>query len=444
MTDAAPQNLDAEEMILGAILLSEKTIEKVSEEVHPDDFFRQSHGTIFRACLAMNAAGETVDVVTLTDYLAREKLLAAAGGRHRISELGALAPSAGNAAHYARLVHDAARRRRIQTAAQRINRLATSGEGTPEELATTAERELQAAISTTGRGDFVHVGDAVGEIVDRIGEAVAAGKPMMGAQTGFPDLDSLLTGLHPGQLIVVAARPGVGKSVFVQNVAENLADRGTPTAFFSLEMSQQEIALRALCRKAQIDLTRLRTGRVDQVQLESLRRLHTEMQARPLYVEDNASLKPSELRARARRLKSQNGLGLLVVDYLQLMISEESREKKNDEVAALSRAMKLLAKELAIPVILVSQLNRNTEYRSDKRPTLSDLRDSGAIEQDADVVIFLYREETYKTVDPGESGQAELIVAKNRMGATDTVKLLFLGRRQTFATPAHQSQEEAT
>jgi replicative DNA helicase len=209
-------------------------------------------------------------------------------------------------------------------------------------------------------------------------------------------------------------------------------------------MSQQEIALRALCRKAQIDLTRLRTGRVDQVQLESLRRLHTEMQARPLYVEDNASLKPSELRARARRLKSQNGLGLLVVDYLQLMISEESREKKNDEVAALSRAMKLLAKELAIPVILVSQLNRNTEYRSDKRPTLSDLRDSGAIEQDADVVIFLYREETYKTVDPGESGQAELIVAKNRMGATDTVKLLFLGRRQTFATPAHQSQEEAT
>jgi replicative DNA helicase len=440
----APQNLDAEEMVLGAMLLTPKAIDRVTEEVHPDDFYRHSHGVIFRTIVGMHAAGAPVDALTLVAELEREQLLEAAGDRPRINELAAVVPAASNIGHYAKIVHDAARRRRIKTAAQRIELLAGSGEGTAEELATVAEHELQAAILTSSRGDFTHVSDAVGDVVVRIADAVESGNPLSGALTGFPDIDKLLTGLHPGQLVVVAARPGVGKSVFVQNIAENLADRGTPTALFSLEMSRSEIALRALCRKAQVDLNRLRTGSVSRTQLDSLRAIHQEMTGRPLYIEDNASLKPSELRTRARRLKSQHGLGLLVVDYLQLMISEESREKKNDEVAAISRSMKLLAKELHIPVILVSQLNRNLEYRQDKRPTLADLRDSGAIEQDADVVIFLYREETYKEVEPAESGKAEVIVAKNRMGSTETVKLLFLGRRQTFATPAPKEDDAPT
>ena len=443
VTETAPQNLDAEEYLLGALLLSAKAIDRVAEEVTADDFFRHSHGTIFSTVLALNAAGEPVDAITLIAALEREGKLEAAGGNTRVLELAALAPAAGNARHYARLVHDSARRRRIQTAAQKIEKLVVSGVGDVDELARWAEHELQNAIITSGRGDFTQIGESVDTVVTRIEEAVAAGKQIFGARTGFPDLDATLTGLHPGQLVVVAARPGVGKTVLAQNIAENLADTGTATGFFSLEMSKEELALRSLCRKSKIDLVKLRTGRITNVEAQSLRAIATQLKERPLFVEDDGGITPTELRARARRLKSQHNLGLLVVDYLQLMVSEQAREKKNDEIAGLSRSMKLLAKELAVPIILVSQLNRNTEYRADKRPTLADLRDSGAIEQDADVVIFIYREETYSKVDEAAAGEAELIVAKNRMGAIQTVKLLFLGRRQTFATPALREEDRA-
>jgi replicative DNA helicase len=431
-----PQNPEAEESVIGAMMLSPQAIDLVTGEVHPEDFYKPSHGLIFKTALSLAARGEPVDAITLVAELERNGKIEQVGGRVRIHELAAMVPAWSNAAHYARLVRETATRRRMIDAGAQIIRAAQSGVGEVTEIVAHAEQYLSQVTAGPNAKDFSGMDDAADTLLADITQAVETATPIFGARTGFPDLDTVLSGLHPGQLVVVAARPGVGKSLFSQNVSENLADRGTPVAFFSLEMSKRELLLRSLVRKTKIDLNRIRTGRLTEDELKKIGNALPAIKSRPLYVEDDATIGVSELRSRARRLKQKNGLGLLVVDYLQLMVNESAHEKKNDQVAALSRALKLLAKELEVPVIAVSQLNRNTEYRSDKRPTLADLRDSGAIEQDADVVLFLYREEVYRPVEVEKGGDAEIIVAKNRMGETKTVNVLFLGRRQTFASPA--------
>lgn len=438
-----PQNLDAEESVLGAMLLSPKAIERVEGEVTAGEFYRPSHGLIFTVALELHAKGEPVDAITVCAELERRQKLDEVGGKTRINELAALVPSPSSAGHHAKVVRELSRRRSVLAAGQTIADAATTYAGTAEELTQYAEQTLASASLTSHSGDFQLLASGVDVLMGRIGEAVESGKPIFGALTGFIELDKMLSGLHPGQLIVLAARPGVGKSVFAQNIAENLASRGQPTAFFSLEMTKEELQLRSLCRQSKLDLRRLRTGQITKTEYESLVTISNSLALRPFYVEPDPSIRPTELRARARRLKQRHGLGLLVVDYLQLMVPEEAKNKKNDEIAAISRSLKLLAKELEVPIIAVSQLNRNTEYRADKRPTLADLRDSGAIEQDADVVLFLYREETYTQVEAAQAGDAEVIVAKNRMGEQGTVKLLFLGRRQAFANPAREAESAA-
>jgi replicative DNA helicase len=435
-----PQNLDAEEHVLGAMLLSPHAITAVADEVRPDEFYRGTHGLIFQTALDVDARGEPVDAITLVSELERTGRLEQVGGKVRIHELAALVPATANAAQYARIVREMARRRALIAAGQEVTRLGWEGIGTSDELIDAAEQAMSAVSSTTYDGEFESMSASLTDLYSQIEKAVQTHTPIHGLMTGFHDFDDLTTGLYGGQLLIIAARPGVGKSVLTQNILENVADANIPAALFTLEMSKREVALRSVVRQTRLPLNRLRTGRLSSTDLQTFKQTLTALQRRPLFIEDKPGVSMTELRARARRLKAKHGLGLVAVDYLQLMLAGGSTESRQVEVANISRSLKMLAMDLDIPVIAVSQLSRKTEAREDRRPVLSDLRDSGAIEQDADLVAFIYREETYKQVDADRAGEAELIVAKNRMGAQDTKRLLFLGHRQTFANPARIPQ----
>jgi len=446
-----PQNLDAEESVLGAMLLAPGAISAVSDVLTPGDFYRESHGFIYQAAIELDNAGEPVDAITLSNFLdsrsSREKgsQLEEIGGRARIHELAAIVPASANAKHYANIIKQAALLRRLIRAGGEISRLGWDGLGDADDLLAEAEKLLSAATESTYRSDFEPLGDGLPEFYRQVSDAVKSGIPMSGLKTGFLDLDLNTTGLYPGDLIVIAARPGVGKSVLAQNIAENVADQGEPVAIFSLEMSKRELLVRSLSRATCIPPNLIRTGKMDE---EALRRVHAALpllRGRKLYVEDTPGVTITQLRARARRLQRQKGLKLLIVDYLQLMLGDiGGTDNRQNEVAYISRSLKVLAKELGIPVIAVSQLNRRSEYREDKRPTLADLRDSGAVEQDADTVLFLYRPEMHTTPTTTEEamklgGEAELIVAKQRMGEMTTIRLLFFGKKQTFATPTRSA-----
>lgn len=448
MTDhVPPQNLDAEESVLGAMMMPAKhTIANVAEVVRPEDFYRESHGRIFRTAVELDARGEPVDAVTLAGELEARGWLADVGGKARIAELASLAPATANAARYAHLVREAAQRRQLIAAGKAIADLGMSGIGTTGELLDQAERQMAEATQSALSGDFTTITEG-DDLIAQLENAVETGKPIHGLATGFHDFDRSTTGLYPGTLIILAARPKVGKSLLAQNLGENLARRNKPVGMFTLEMSKRELRLRSLVRNTRIDLQRLRTGRLNRTELESVKEQDAELSKLPFYVEDNPAITMTELRSRARRLKAKHGLELLIVDYLQLMVTDgRSQDSRERQVAELTRNLKLLAKELEIPVLVLSQLNRKLESREDKRPMLSDLRESGAIEQDADMVTFLYRESLYKDVVAEDAGTAEWIIAANRMGPQATVNLQFVGRFQTFNNPARaadQAQEEA-
>lgn len=438
-----PQNLDAEEYVLGAVMLSPNVITAVADEVRPDEFYKESNGMILQAALDLDARGEPVDAITLADELGRNGLLERVGGKDRLHELASVVPAASNAPHHARIVRGAARRRDLIRVGDEIAALGWKGEGEATDLISHAERKMMNLDAATYGRDTAALGEAVGDLYAEVALAVETQTPITGLLTGFHDFDRLTTGLYPGQMPVIAARPGVGKSVLALNVAENVADRGTPAAIFSYEMSRREIAFRSVVRKTKLDFNKLRTGRLSREELAQFQGALIDLKNRPLFIEDDPTVGVAEIRSRARRLKAKHDLGLIVVDYLQLMVSGASADSRQNEVAQISRSLKLLAMELQIPVIAVSQLSRKTEGREDRRPQLADLRDSGAIEQDADIVAFLYREEMYRPVEPEKAGETELIVAKNRMGALDTVKLLFLGRRQEFVTPVRETPGRA-
>lgn len=426
-----PQNLNAEESVLGAMLLHPHISPEIQDLIVAKDFYRESHGIIFDAICATNNAGVPADAITVTERLERSGRLKAAGGQARVFELAAIVPASANAPHYARIVKDTATLRRLIQAGGNIARLGWEPPCPIDGLISLAEEHLALVEHGTG-SDFVPLTDGLDDLVSEIRTAYLTGVPNVGLPTGFPDLDAALTGLHPGQMIVVAARPAMGKSVLAQNIAENIADStGTPAALFSLEMSRREIQLRALSRAANIDIQRLRTGMLDTVNAEQLPAAIRTVTDRPLLVEDHPNLTPGELRARAKRTLRKCGLSILVVDYIQLMTPSRSDENRQQEIAQISRSLKTLARELSIPVIAVAQLNRELEHRANKRPSLSDLRDSGAIEQDADVVAFIYRDDYYNP-ESKDKGVAEIIIAKNRMGPPGTVRLAFNGRGSTF------------
>jgi replicative DNA helicase len=429
-----PNNLEAEESVLGSMMLAPEAIADVVELVQPEDFYRGANAKVFDALRAIYGRGDPVDAVTAVEELKRRGILDEVGGHLYIHQLVEQVPTPAGAASYAKIVQQSALLRRLIAAAGDIMELAYSAPEDPEEAADRAEQRIYDVARRDEKDQVATIHDLVDQAMVDLEQIQNRESALAGLPTGFRDLDGLLSGLQRGNLIVVAARPGVGKSSFVTNLARNVAvDARSSVAMFSLEMSRWEIGMRLLCAEARVPWDSIRNKRVGAEHWQSIVQAAEFLHDAPLTIVDSGNVTLVDIRAKARRLRSR-GLELLIVDYLQLM-SHHNRsrvENRQQEIAEISRGLKLLAKELDIPVIAVSQLNRDPERRQDKRPQLSDLRESGAIEQDSDVVIFIHRDDT----DPAKKGLADLIVAKHRNGPTDTVPLTFLPQLTQFRNHA--------
>ena len=420
-----PQDVAAEQSVLGGMLLSKDAIADVVEILRPGDFYRPAHAAVFDAILDLYGRGEPADPVTVTAALTNAGMINRVGGMSYLHDLVHTVPTAANAAYYARIVAERAVLRRLVEAGTRIVQLGYgAANGVGREVADVVDLAQQVVYDVTERRvseDFQPLRDVLQPTLDEIESIGSRGGEMTGVPTGFADLDALLHGLHPGQLIVVAGRPGLGKSAASLDFARHASVRhGLASAIFSLEMSKVEIVMRLLSAEARIPLHVLRSGQLSDDDWTKLARRMGEISEAPLFIDDTPNMTLMEIRAKARRLRQRHDLRLLVVDYLQLMTSPRRVESRQQEVSDLSRGLKLLAKEIDCPVIAVAQLNRGPEQRTDKRPQLSDLRESGAIEQDSDIVILLHRDDYYDKESP-RAGEADFIVAKHRNGPTDTV-----------------------
>jgi replicative DNA helicase len=428
-----PQNLEAEESVLGAMMLSPGAIGAVSEIVDAGDFYRESHAKIYRAALALYAKGEPVDAITLTDQLEERGELDDVGGRVRLHELAALVPATANAAHYARIVHETATLRGLIRAGGEIARLGWERPGEAGDLVDQAEQIVFDLSQQRVSGELDHIDQLLKDSFERITTLYEAGADITGTPSGYRDLDRITSGFQPGNLIILAARPSMGKSALALCMAANIAVRHSlPVGIFSLEMSKSEVTQRLMCSEAKVESQRLRSGKLAPDDWPRLTAACDKLAKADIYVDDTGSINMMEIRSKARRLKSRHpNLGLLIIDYLQLM-SSASAENRVQEVSQISRSLKILARDLEVPIIALSQLSRAVEQRTDKRPILSDLRESGSIEQDADLVAFIYRDEYYND-ESDQQGLAEVIVAKHRNGPTDALKLSFLKRYAKFA-----------
>ena len=430
-----PQHLEAEESVLGAMLLSPTAVGTVSEILDASDFYRESHAKIYRAALGLWSKGEPVDAITLVDELDERAELDAAGGQARVAELAALVPAASNVEHYARIVKEMATLRGLIRAGQEIVKLGQEREGEVSDLVDRAEQIVFELGQQRSTSDFAHIEVLLKESFERITHLYESGADITGVAAGFKELDLLTSGFQPGNLVILAARPSMGKSALAFCIAANLGVREqVPVALFMLEMSKSEVTQRMMCSEAKVESQRLRTGRLAPDDWPRLTAACDRLMKAPIYVDDSGAITIMELRSKARRLKSREpNLGLIVVDYLQLMTSGIIAENRVQEVSQISRALKVLARELEVPILAMSQLSRAVEQRHDKRPILSDLRDSGSIEQDADLVMFIYRDEYYLGEESDQQGIAEVILAKHRNGPTGTIKLSWLRRYAKFA-----------
>jgi replicative DNA helicase len=420
-----PQDVAAEQCVLGGMLLSKDSIADVVEILRATDFYRPNHAVIFEAILDLYGRGEPADPITVAAALADSGALARLGGAAYLHTLISSVPTAANAAYYAKIVGERAVLRRLVEAGTRVVQLgygaAAGGGRDVDDIVDLAQQAIYDVTERRVSEDFAILNDMLQPTLDQIEAVGSLGGVMSGVPTGFTDLDRLLNGLHPGQLIIVAGRPGLGKSTAAMDFARSASVRhNLASAIFSLEMSKIEIVMRLLSAEARVPLGVLRSGQLSDDDWTKLARRMGEISEAPLFVDDTPNMTLMEIRAKARRLKQRNDLKLIVVDYLQLMTSPKRVESRQQEVADLSRGLKLLAKEVDCPVIAVSQLNRGPEQRTDKRPQLSDLRESGSIEQDADVVLLLHRDDYYDKESP-RAGEADFIVAKHRNGPTDTI-----------------------
>ena len=431
---APPQNLEAEEAVLGAMLLSPGAIAAVGEILSAGDFYRESHGIIYKTAIALYSRGEPVDWVTVVDELEKRGDLEAAGGKARVAELAVSVPATANAAHYARIVREMGVLRGLINVGGEVARLGWERPGETEELLDRAEQAIFKLSQTRVTSEFSHIELLLKESFERITALYEAGAEVTGVPAGFRDLDRLTSGFQPGNLVVVAARPSMGKSALGLCIAANLGVRHeTPVALFTLEMSKSEVTQRLMCSEAKVESQRLRTGKLAPDDWPRLTAACDKLAKAPIYVDDTGSITMMEIRSKARRLKSREPkLGLIVVDYMQLMTSGATAENRVQEVSQISRSLKQLARDLDVPILALSQLSRAVEQRHDKRPILSDLRESGSIEQDADLVVFIYRDEYYND-ESDQQGIAEVILAKHRNGPTDSIKLSFLKRYAKFA-----------
>lgn len=444
-TTTPPQNLEAEESVLGAMMVSESAIEPVVLEVRlaADDFYRDRHRAIYSAILELNEEGTAIDALTVAEKLTELGQLDKAGGRDVITGLAATVPAAGNAAHYAKIVKENSVLRRLDRAAKEIQQsVVDRGEATSE-LVENAERLLFQVAHAEQASDFRSVEDVLHDEWDRLQYLHENSEELIGTPSGFRDVDRKTGGFQAGNLIVIAARPSMGKSTFVCNIAENVALKSDmPVALFSLEMSETELAQRFLSSQARISSDKLRKGEVSETDWPKVMAANNKLSNAPLWIDDSSDLSLLELRAKARRLHAEmkranggKGLGLIIVDYIQLLRADDAGANRVEQVGQFSRGLKLLSRELEVPVIAVSQLSRAPEQRPDKRPILSDLRESGSIEQDADIVGFLYRDEYYNE-NSEEPGVGDLIISKHRNGPVGVVKLAFIARYPKFADRA--------
>ena len=430
-----PQNLEAEQSILGSILLENSSINAVLEIISsPGDFYNEAHRKIFAVILEMSEKNEPVDLITLSNALKDRKMLDAVGGAHYLSSLVDNVPSAANAANYARIVKEKAILRGLIGQATDIINSCYETESDVDQILDRAEHGIFEISENKVRPSFYPIRNIVKESFRSIEELYARKELITGVPTGFDKLDDLTSGLQKSDLIIVAGRPSMGKTAFALNIAQFAAlDTKIPVAIFSLEMSKEQLAFRMLASEAKVDSQRLRKGFLGETDWPKLTTAAGRLSEAQLFIDDTPAITVLEMKAKSRRLKADSGLGLIVVDYIQLMRSSGYRDSREQEISEISRSLKALAKELKVPVIALSQLNRKVEDRTNRRPQMADLRESGAIEQDADVIAFIYRDEVYnKSDDNPEKGTAEIIVAKQRNGPTDTIKLAFLEKFTSF------------
>lgn len=420
-----PQNVEAEQAVLGAMLLSHDAVIVAMEKLQSQDFYRDVHRIIFEAMEHLHRENKEIDVITLPDELKRMKKLDDVGGLEYVLNLPNLVGSAANIEYYANIVAEKALARNLISTCTELTTEAYDGQKETEALLDDAERRILQLSDTKNRGDFASVGAVVEVTLDKITKLYENKAGLTGLPTGFRDLDRMTSGLQPSDLILVAARPSMGKTAFTLNIAQNVGVRQHKTvAFFSLEMSQEQLVQRLLCQIAHIDSQKLRTGQLNSdEEWTRLTDACDKLYESPIYIDDTPGISVAEMRSKARRLKSEHGLDLIIVDYLQLMQGRNA-ESRQQEISEISRSLKALARELKVPLIALSQLSRSVESRQDKRPMLSDLRESGALEQDADIVSFLYREDYY---DKETENQhiTEVILAKHRNGPVGSVKLYF-------------------
>jgi replicative DNA helicase len=432
-----PHNLQAEESLLGAMLLSRDAVAAASEIVDAGHFYKPSHGFIFEAVSALTARGEPVDPVSVSEELRRADLLEAVGGPQALISLQLAPPSTTNAAHYARIVEEHAMLRRLIGVGGEI---AEMGYTMPDDVTKTVDLAESLVFDVAQHrvtDSLSSLRDLLPESLDRLEKLYERGEAITGIPTGYHDLDQLLSGLQPGSLVVVGARPAMGKTSFALGMAAHAAlqDR-RPVLFFSLEMGRTELTQRLLCSEALVDSTRVRTGKLSESDWQKITHAVGRLYEGELWIDEDPHVTVMKILAKARRMKSRVGdLGLVLVDYVQLMTGRSSVENRQVEVAEISRSLKIMARELECPVVALAQLNRSLEQRAEKRPMLSDLRESGALEQDADVVMFIYRDEVYNP-ESAERGTAEVIVAKHRNGPTGLVRLAFLNHYTRFANMA--------
>jgi replicative DNA helicase len=441
-----PQSVEAEQSVIGGLLLDNSRWDQIADTLTAEDFYRKEHRLVFSAIAALANDSSPADVVTVSEFLEKQHQLNDVGGLAYLSSLANNTPSAANIVAYANIVRERSIMRQLANAASRIADNVYAPEGRRAGDLLDKAEQIILEISEQGasrRGGFQPLKSLLVKAVDRIDTMFHSDSALTGIASGFRDLDEMTSGLQASDLIILAGRPSMGKTSLALNVAENAAvGERKHVALFSMEMPGEQLAMRLLASLGRINGHKVRTGRLDEDDWPRLMSAMTMLSEAPIFIDDTPGLSPTELRSRARRLKREHGLDLVVVDYLQLMQAQEAGENRATEISAITRSLKNLAKELDVPVIAMSQLNRSLEQRPDKRPVMSDLRESGAIEQDADVILFIYRDEVYNEDSP-DKGTAEIIIGKQRNGPTGKVRLTFLGEYTKFENYIHAGFDEA-
>jgi replicative DNA helicase len=437
-----PQNMEAEQAVLGAIFLEPSALTLASEILLPDDFYRVAHQKIFNVMLDLSDKGKAIDLVTVTEELASSKLIEDVGGVSYLSELAASVPTAANIEYYARIVEEKALLRRLIRTASGIADDGYMREDEVEALLAEAEKSIMEVAQRKNAGSFHNIKDVLVRTYDNIEEMHNRKGDITGLETGFTELDRMTAGFQRNDLIIVGARPSVGKTAFALNIAQNVAKKtGENVAIFSLEMGAEQLVMRVLCAEGNIDAQRLRTGSLTDEDWGKLTMAMGSLSNAGIFIDDTPGVRITDIRSKCRRLKQEHGLGMIMIDYLQLILgSGRSGENRQQEVSEISRSLKQLARELQVPVIALSQLSRGVEQRQDKRPMMSDIRESGSIEQDADIVAFLYRDDYYDK-ESEDRNIIEIIIAKQRNGPVGTVKLAFVKEYNKFVNIEHRYDE---